>query len=164
MTLSMKMVTLRSHDGEEFEIPINVAAQSKLVKNMLDDDVGDSRKVVPLGIVNSATLAKVIEYCKKHAEATTEDGIAANDAGGAEELKRWDAEFLMVDNDLLSKILIAADYMNIKNLFDLTCQVIADKLKNKTTEQLRQIFNIQNDFTPEEEEEIRKKYQWAFRD
>ncbi|KAK4259780.1 hypothetical protein QN277_006075 [Acacia crassicarpa] len=163
MTSSMmKMVTLRSHDGEEFDIPINVAAQSKLIKNMLDDDVGDPRKVVPLDNVNSVTLAKVIEYCKKHAEATT--GIAANNVGGAEELKEWDAEFLKLDNDLLSKILVAANYMDIKNLFDLSCQTIADKIKNKSLEELRQIFKVQNDFTPEEEEEIRKEYQWAFRD
>ncbi|KAI9076974.1 hypothetical protein K1719_041050 [Acacia pycnantha] len=130
----------------------------------MHDDVGDSSKVIALDNVNSVTLAKVIEYCKKHAEATTEDSEAGNDAGGAEELKKWGAEFLRVDNDLLSKILVAANYMDIKNLFDLSCQAIADKIKNKTTEQLLRIFNLQNDFTPEEEEEIRKEWQWAFED
>ncbi|KAK4259782.1 hypothetical protein QN277_006077 [Acacia crassicarpa] len=97
MTSSVKMVTLRSN-GEEFDIPINVASQSKFIKNTLD--VVEDSNVVPLHNVNSAILSKVIEYCKKHAEATT----AANNAGGTEELKRWDAEFMKLDYDLLFQI------------------------------------------------------------
>ncbi|KAI9076981.1 hypothetical protein K1719_041057 [Acacia pycnantha] len=161
MTSSMKMVTLRSNDDEEFDIPMNVASQSELVKNLLID-VGDT-KVVLIDNVNAATLAKVIEYCKKHAdESTAEDGEAANDAGGAEELERWEAEFVKLDNSLLFEILLAANYMDIKNLFDLICRAIADKMKNKTPEQIRRIFNLENDFTPEEEAKFRKDNPWAF--
>ena len=32
----------------------------------------------------------------------------------------------------------------------------------KTPEEIRKTFNIKNDFTPEEEEEVRKENQWAF--
>ena len=32
----------------------------------------------------------------------------------------------------------------------------------KTPEEIRRIFNIKNDFTPEEEEEVRRENQWAF--
>jgi S-phase kinase-associated protein 1 len=35
-------------------------------------------------------------------------------------------------------------------------------IKGKTSEEIRQTFNIANDFSPEEEEEIRKENQWAF--
>ena len=56
----------------------------------------------------------------------------------------------------------AANYLNIKELLDLTCQTVADMIKNKTPEEIRRIFNIVNDFTPEEEEEVRKENQWAF--
>lgn len=55
----------------------------------------------------------------------------------------------------------AANYLNIKNLLDLTCQTVADMIKSKSPEEIRKIFNITNDFTDEEEEEVRKENQWA---
>jgi len=59
-------------------------------------------------------------------------------------------------------LLQAWDYLNIKDLLDLTCQTVADMIKNKTPEEIRRTFNIKNDFTPEEEEEVRRENQWAF--
>lgn len=56
----------------------------------------------------------------------------------------------------------AADHLNIKGLLDLTCQTVADMITNKTPEEIRNTFDIENDFTPEEEEEIRREDQWAF--
>ena len=46
----------------------------------------------------------------------------------------------------------AANYMDIKPLLDLTCAKVASMIKGKTPEQIRKTFNIQNDFTPAEEE------------
>lgn len=56
----------------------------------------------------------------------------------------------------------AANYLNIKSLLDLTCQTVADMIKGRTPEEIRKTFNIRNDFTPEEEEEVRRENQWAF--
>ncbi|CAA6666716.1 unnamed protein product [Spirodela intermedia] len=42
------------------------------------------------------------------------------------------------------------------------CQTVADMIKGKTPEEIRKTFNIKNDFTPEEEEEVRRENQWAF--
>ena len=44
----------------------------------------------------------------------------------------------------------------------LTCQTVADMIKGRTPEEIRKTFYIKNDFTPEEEAEIRKENQWAF--
>ena len=56
----------------------------------------------------------------------------------------------------------AANHLNIKNLLDLTCQTVADLIKSKSPCEIRAIFNIKNEFTAEEEEEIRKENPWAF--
>ena len=39
---------------------------------------------------------------------------------------------------------------------------VANMIKGKTPEEIRKTFNIRNDFTPEEEEEVRRENQWAF--
>lgn len=70
----------------------------------------------------------------------------------------------MIYNYVLSSVFAcqAANYLNIKSLLDLTCQTVADMIKGKTPEEIRKTFNIKNDFTPEEEEEVRRENAWAF--
>ena len=34
-------------------------------------------------------------------------------------------------------------------------------MKGKSKEEIRELFNIENDFTPEEEEQIREEERWA---
>ncbi|KAK8926028.1 SKP1-like protein 1B [Platanthera zijinensis] len=46
-------------------------------------------------------------------------------------------------------------------LLDLTCQAVDDMIKGKTPEEIHKTFNIKNDFTHEEEEEVRRENQWA---
>ncbi|XP_044949476.1 SKP1-like protein 1 isoform X2 [Hordeum vulgare subsp. vulgare] len=146
-----KMILLKSSDGEQFKVEEAVAMESETISLLIEDDCADS--AIPLPNVDSKILFKIIEYCKKHVQAT---------AVPAEDLKRFDAEFVKVDQNTLFDLILAANYLNIKGLLDLTCQTVADMIKGKTPEEIRKTFNIVNDFTPEEEAEIRKENQWAF--
>lgn len=83
-------------------------------------------------------------------------------AKSEDEVKAWDLEFVKVDQATLFDLILAANYLNIKGLLDLTCQTVANMIKGKTPEEIRKTFNIKNDFTPEEEEEVRRENQWAF--
>ncbi|RZC64081.1 hypothetical protein C5167_025830 [Papaver somniferum] len=147
-----KMVTLKSSDGVTFDVEESVALQSQTIKHMIEDDCADNG--IPLPNVTSKILAKVIEYCRKH------DGDA--DEKDKDEAKNWDADFVKVDQNTLFDLILAANYLNVKELLDLTCQTVADMIKDKTPEEIRKTFNIENDFTPEEEEEVRRENQWAF--
>jgi len=155
---STKMVTLKSSDGETFDVEEAVALESQTIKHMIEDDCADNG--IPLPNVNSKILSKVIEYCKKHVES--QKGSSSDDKTVEDELKAWDTEFVKVDQATLFDLILAANYLNIKSLLDLTCQTVADMIKGKTPEEIRKTFNIKNDFTPEEEEEVRRENQWAF--
>ncbi|XVF45549.1 hypothetical protein PTKIN_Ptkin02bG0215100 [Pterospermum kingtungense] len=154
-----KKITLKSSDNETFEVEEAVAVQSQTIKHMIEDDCADSE--IPLPNVTSKILSKILEYCKKHVDAAAAAAAVAEKTSD-EELKSWDADFVKVDQNTLFDLILAANYLDVKSLLDLTCQTVADMIKGKTPEEIRKTFNIKNDFTPEEEEEVRRENQWAF--
>ncbi|KAK0713295.1 Skp1 family, dimerization domain-containing protein [Lasiosphaeria miniovina] len=82
----------------------------------------------------------------------------------AEKLKTltpWDVQFFEVPTDEVFDILIAANYLDIQRLVNIASQTVANMIKGKTTEQIRDLFGIVNDFTPEEEDELRRTEGWA---
>ncbi|GAA0148450.1 ubiquitin-protein ligase [Lithospermum erythrorhizon] len=143
-----KMVTLESSDKENFQVSEAAALECETIKHIIEDGCADAS--IPIPNVSSKILAKVIEYCNRHVEP------------GDDDLKTFHQEFLNVDQATLFDLILAANYLNIKSLLDLTCQTVADMIKEKSPEEVRKIFNITNDFTPEEEEEVRKENAWAF--
>ncbi|CAL5083415.1 unnamed protein product [Urochloa decumbens] len=171
------MVTLISSDNERFEVAEAAATLSQTIRHMIEDGCTDGG--VPLPNVTGKVLAMVIEYCNKHAPATaTGEGSSSTDAaatGGEgssssaaaavpsnEELKAFDVAFVEVDHATLFDLILAANYLDVKGLLDITCQKVADSIKGKMPEQIREMFGIKNDFTPEEEEEIKRENAWAF--
>ncbi|CAH2063457.1 unnamed protein product [Thlaspi arvense] len=153
--MSTKKIVLKCSDGETFEVDEAVALQSQTIAHLVEDDCADSG--IPLANVTGKILAMVIEYCKKHV------AVDGGESLSEEDLKKWDAEFMQIDQSTIFELILASNYLNIKSLLDLTCQTIADMISAcKNAEEIRQKFGIQNDFTPEEEEEVRKENQWAF--
>ena len=51
--------------------------------------------------------------------------------------------------------------MDIKSLLELTTAKVASLIKGKTIPETRKFFNIENDFTPEEEAQIMDENRWA---
>ncbi|KAJ0232508.1 SKP1 component [Hirschfeldia incana] len=151
-----KKIVLKSSDGHIFEVEEAVALQSQTIANMIEDDCVENG--IPISNINGEILAKVIAYCKKH--VVLPDGDTSSSS--KEDLKDWDAEFMNTDQSTLFDLILAANFLNVKDLLDLGCQTVADMITGKTPEEIRTVFNIENDFTPAEVEEIRKENQWAF--
>jgi S-phase kinase-associated protein 1 len=74
---------------------------------------------------------------------------------------KWDADFVNIEQETLFELILAANYMDIKSLLDLTCAKVASMIKGKTPEQIRQTFNIRKDFTEEEEKQIIDENKWC---
>jgi S-phase kinase-associated protein 1 len=152
-------VKLTSSDAQAFEVEGEVAFLSQTIKNLVEDSGAED--AIPLPNVSARVLAKVLEYCRYHHQAAAAADGAKLEADG-DAVKQWDAEFVRVDQAMLFDLILAANYLNIKALLDLTCETVAGMIRGKTPEEIRRTFNIKNDFTPEEEEEVRRENQWAF--
>ncbi|XP_049383484.1 SKP1-like protein 1B [Solanum stenotomum] len=150
MSSSTKFLTLKTCDGKEFVLDEAIAIRSQTIKNMVEDDCVSN--VIPLPNVHSKTMTKVIEYWKKHSE----EGVSKS------MLMDFDKAFVNVHHSILHALILAANFLNDKEILDMMCQEVADRIKGKTPQKVRKEFDIKNDFTPEEEEEIRKENAWAF--
>ena len=106
MASSGKKITLKSSDGETFEVEESVALESQTIKHMIEDDCADT--AIPLPNVTGKILAKVIEYCKKHVEAAASKSSAEDRSSSTsdDELKTWDADFVKVDQNTLFDLIL----------------------------------------------------------
>ncbi|KAG7435584.1 E3 ubiquitin ligase complex SCF subunit scon-3 [Fusarium oxysporum f. sp. raphani] len=162
---STQKVWLASNDSATIEVDRVVAERSMLIKNMLED-IGDeginAENPIPIPNVNEAVLRKVIEWCDHHRndplQAQDDDSDARKKTTDIEE---WDQKFMQVDQEMLFEIILASNYLDIKPLLDVGCKTVANMIKGKSPEEIRKTFNITNDFTPEEEEQIRRENEWA---
>lgn len=168
-----KKVTLTSTEGESFEVSGKVAIMSELVKTMIVTDDGDDEDgsegsseaedhEIPLPNVKSEVLGKVIEFCKYHVDRPMREIEKPLKSAKMEQVvDDWDAKFVDIEQELLFELILAANYMDIKSLLDLTCAKVASMIKGKSPEEIRQTFNIVNDFTPEEEAKVREENKWC---
>jgi len=157
-----KKVKLQSSDEQEFEVPNSIATMSVTIKHMIED-IGEasSETPIPLPNVTGKILEKVIQYCQYHHDHPDPPSEEKKDEKRTDDIIPWDQEFCKVDQATLFELILAANYLDIKPLLDLTCKTVANMIKGKTPEEIRKTFNIKNDFTPEEEEQVRKENAWC---
>ncbi|CAK9305109.1 unnamed protein product [Gordionus sp. m RMFG-2023] len=158
----MPNIKLQSSDGEIFEMDVEIAKVSGTIKTMLED-LGmedEEEEVVPLPNVNAAILKKVIQWATHHKDDPTPPDDEEREKR-TDDISSWDADFLKVDQGTLFELILAANYLDIKGLLDVTCKTVANMIKGKTPEEIRKTFNIKNDFTPSEEEQVRKENEWC---
>lgn len=151
-------VTLISSDNQVFKVAPDVAFLCAVIKASVED-AGNADDPVPLPNVSGQTLDKVIEYCRYHVEANKQDS-SGRPAKDQAEVDEWDAMFIDRDDQaMMFDIMLAANYLNLKSLLDLTARTVASMIKDMSSEGIRKLFNLENDFLPEEQEEISK---WDF--
>eukprot|EP00049_Salpingoeca_infusionum_P015422 m.299696 g.299696 ORF g.299696 m.299696 type:complete len:166 (-) comp15873_c0_seq1:3643-4140(-) len=154
-------IKLQSSDDIEFEVSPEVIKMSVTMHNMLDDLGWEGDDPIPIPSVEGAIMEKVIAYCEAHkddppAKSTQQGSVPVVEPSD------FDMEMLGdIDQGTLFKLILAANFLDIKSLLDLTCFHVASMLKNKTPEEIRALFNIKNDFTPQEEESVKKENQWV---
>jgi S-phase kinase-associated protein 1 len=133
---------------------------SGLVKETLGDEEDDdedesSLPDIPLPNVSADVLGKVIEYCKYYQDDEMRTIQTPLTSSRLEDLvQEWYAHFVKVDKNLLFDLVAAANFMDIKPLLDLTCLAVSILIKGKSAAELRQMFNISNEYSAEEKAQI----------
>jgi len=148
-TMASTTVTLRtgqSGDEQVFEVDRKQAEQSETIKALLAE-IPDVTTAIPIKNVESKTFPKIKEWFDLVTEKETAAATPAT-AWSDDEFEKRKTEYAKIEQGALFELILAANYLNIKDLLDLCCLTVANMIKGKTPEEIRAHFNIKNDFTP----------------
>lgn len=175
---SGKCVLVQYHDSTEItKLPIEIAFYSNLIKSIYDT-IDDHESPIPLSeTVNKEYGDKIFEFCRDNYEnppppPPVEDKKKKNNNNNnnkdtdekIEEPTPREKEFLAMSVDLAARHILAASYLDIKMIVDMICKDFARQMEGKTPDEIREHFRIENDFTPEDLEEIRRENCWLDHD
>lgn len=175
---SVKNIKLISADSVEFIVPLNVASVSVTIKDMVEDMeeyINNSEMVeIPLPNVDSKYLKLVLDFCYNHVNDDPEK-IEEYQVPRSK-YSDWDDKFInqfkaegVVEKERLGQIAIAANYLNVSKLMDLSLKCAASRIndissKYKRKEALPLIekyLGITDPFTEEERAKIEEENPWC---
>ena len=144
--LKKNYICLISSEQTRFHVPINILYISNLISCMLEnidnENLEDDRDI-PLLNVNAKCVAKIIEFMQYYHNDKMKDIEKPLRSSNLKDIiQDWYAEFINIDEDFLFSLINAANYMDIQPLLNLGCAKVASLIKNKTPEEIRNIFNI----------------------
>uniref|UniRef100_A0A914C6K4 XK-related protein n=1 Tax=Acrobeloides nanus TaxID=290746 RepID=A0A914C6K4_9BILA len=119
-------ILLQSNDDEVFEVDeyvIRLSTKLQIPAQGTDEEDTVEAPILKIKEANSAILKKVIEWCHYHKA----DPLPQDESNTT--IPNWDAEFLKVDNATLFKLTMAADYLGIQGLIDVTYELVANVLE-----------------------------------
>jgi len=174
------------HSVVEYVVHKDIIKQhSELIRDILDDqEEGEinnnniQQNIIPLPNINGRTLGYIVQYMVNHHHCTNETMDHNNniipkplptDAKLEDFISKWDNSFLNTDlvkngnekeHELLLDVILAANFLKIQSLLELGCAKIADMIKERNPEQIRELFDIKEDFSYEEKEKIKQEQYW----
>jgi S-phase kinase-associated protein 1 len=161
MSTQIEIIT---NDQQKFLLDRDAILMSGLVTDMLADEDEDSEDIpsIPVPNVDSKCMEKVEEYVKHHWNNRAKKIEQPLRATFNELISEWDQKFLeKIDQELLMKLLMAANYLHIPDLLDLTCAKAASMIKGKSPQQVCDMLGIENTYTEEEIEKINEENRWV---
>lgn len=150
-------------DGTYYVIPIAAANTSGLIHDLLESANVDDKKHFPFDDIDGKTMSYVLYYILRHFDQEVEQIPTPLNKPLREIISTEDTNFLdlyLLENGTVDKyktlqnVLEASHRMRVKDLLALGAASCADMMSGKSVQEIRDMWGIVNDFTPEEEQEI----------
>lgn len=135
-------IVLECKNGDIVVISKQAAKLSELLRTVIENSREDN--VIPLRNISMFVMTKIAEYLKhyEHSDINKipiiEKPIRSTNIKDI--VSEWDAEYINVKDDMLFDLISASNYLDIKPLLDLSCAKIATKIKDKSIEKIKKIF------------------------
>lgn len=157
-------VYLESSTGSKHKVALKSLVKSKVIEGMISSIQLGKEEVIPVAAVGPATVDILIEWLTHYKNVPPAEDECDDEAfirPSPDEMSPWDENFMMkLNTSEIFSLTNAANYLEITELLTVCCKAIAKLMREKSVEELREMFGIENDFTPEEEEQIRLENSW----
>ncbi|KAJ2003040.1 hypothetical protein H4R26_003287 [Coemansia thaxteri] len=150
------MIRLRSSDGRLFAVDQKTGFMSTLVKDIVSD-LGVTTEPIPLPNVSGEIMADIIKYCRYHKDDARLTSTVPDLLQDDSLIEAWDRRFMDMTDEKMLKLIAAADYLNIEPLVDLGCLVVSNIIRSLSVEEIRERYNVVDDFTDAQREQIKKE-------
>ena len=151
-----KTYTLKSSDGQTFQIDIKSLERSRLASELLKSFQDETE--IPLPEVEGKTLKRIVEYLLHYKERQPRDiPKPLRDPKLDKVLDKWDYDFIIgVSMPDCIDLINAANYMEIDSLLRLSCARLAARMIELPLEDVQKTFGIECDMSEEEASQFDK--------
>ena len=143
------LINLISSESYMIPIEIKAAKKSNFINNFINDFPNEN---ITFNTINFQTLKKVAEYLEHYKDSEPRE---IRQPLPKKEFKdcvdMWDYDYINISNENVLEIMLAANFMDIKPLLELTCAKIASVIKGKSTKEIQDLLNIESDCSDDEE-------------
>jgi S-phase kinase-associated protein 1 len=140
----MKLLT---YDKKNIEYPDNLICYSVFLSNLPNYDETLELNNKSCSLIIMKNIIYFLEYHDDFIKKNTDNNY----------IIRWNNIFFDLPDNILFQIIEACCFLDIDSLFELSCNEIANTIKKcNTPNDVRKRFNIKDDITPEEKQEIYK--------
>ena len=147
--------------GSTHEMPLAHARMSGTIANMLDDiDEEEGDTTIPIPKMKGATMEKVVAFCAHHPDAPLNPTEEQQLEMRTKPLEGWDLDFVNVSLAMLFEMILAANFLDLKPMLDVTCKAVAEMIKGKTPDEIKKVFGVEGEFTEEEKAQVKLDNPW----
>lgn len=138
------LVTIVSKDGHSFTTTRRIFLCSSLLHNIcIDLDpycIENETFEVPLPTLLGVVLGAIIEYLEFHHARESSSAYSKRSMLQMSLLKGWNSHFCEKHSNLVYEFIIAADYLNIRPLYELALSYVARLIENKSADEIRKLL------------------------
>ena len=136
-------VILVCKGGQRKNLSLEAANGSEVIKNLIKDFPGEE---INFENIPDDILTKIIEYLEHHKSIPPKKiPMPLPKKDFKECVDQWDYEFINIELEKIFEIMMAANYMHIQSLLDLTSAKIADVIRGKSPEEINRMFKLDDE-------------------
>lgn len=162
----MQVVVFKTCDDETVSLnAVSVQCSNMVAGALYYHRIVGGPAVLHLPNITAHTLQHVLCWTQRHAldeELTAVDLLKMR--SGADEIPQWDAHFLQaIGLEALFRLIVAARYLDIKRLTHYATKTVALMMKGKMPEQIRSLFELEDDVTRAENDSMQAEFEHTLR-